>query len=457
MIGVFKISKTVRTFSFTPMPRKRGSSKKAIAAAAASVRARRAANSSDRVESGHTTEQSSSIRDPIEPAPTVQPVVVSVSSTDDEVDTTTSCSSGTGSSEYWSDLDIPTAAPAMPMFIKRRASRDGTSRATLFRRKAAIKKVRASTSDIRSFFKAVQPAPSDPLSSETHSEEENSEPCAARPASSSHDRENPDDLPPPSQWSDEEPFLPRQPDDDEAASSTDGSVKAAGRGLHYDGSDVDAVSEAIKQRFNLPNQGAALQMLRAVQHLLLSVVNQKVPRKHASKLAAKHILNKKSHHAARQVLHWALEFKRTGDIALSSRGRHSKRQRAIDIDFVRHDILEMLDERRRTSAAKFLVVLNQYLENNGFATVSPRTARKWLTRDLGFRRHNRKKGVYFDGHDRPDVQQYLHEIYIPTMDKIECRRRQYVGDEMEVVILPEDHDQPEIRVCYHDESTIHQR
>ena len=232
------------------------------------------------------------------------------------------------------------------------------------------------------------------MSSETHSEEGNSEPSAARPASSSHNRKNPDDLPPPSQWSDEEHFLPRQPDDDEEASSTDGSVKAVGRGIHYDASDVDAVSEVIKQRFNFPNQGAALQILRAVQHFLLSVLNQKVPRKYASNLAEKHIMNnKKSHHAARQVLHSALEFKRTGDIALFSRGRHSKRQRAFDIDFVRHDILEMLDERRRTSAAKFLVVLNQYLENNGFSTVSPRTVSKCLTRDLGFHWHNRKKGV----------------------------------------------------------------
>ena len=47
-------------------------------------------------------------------------------------------------------------------------------------------------------------------------------------------------------------------------------------------------------------------------------------------------------------------------------------------------------------------------------TVSDRTARRWLN-ELGFKHKvKQSKGVYHDGHDRPDVQKYLHQGYVYT-------------------------------------------
>ena len=166
-------------------------------------------------------------------------------------------------------------------------------------------------------------------------------------------------------------------------------------------------------------------------------------------------MNAAASHAARRIRHCAAEFKRNGEFELSARGKHSKMNRIIDIEFVRQDCLKLLDERRRTSASFFHRWLNDYLVQHGFDPVSKRTSRKWLTNDLGFLRHSRKKGVYFDGHDREDVQKYLHETYIPAMSEIEPRCRSYTGDDMEIVIEPEDRSLSLIRRFYHDESIFY--
>eukprot|EP00474_Spongospora_subterranea_P006785 CRZ07243.1 hypothetical protein [Spongospora subterranea] len=68
----------------------------------------------------------------------------------------------------------------------------------------------------------------------------------------------------------------------------------------------------------------------------------------------------------------------------------------------------MAEERRRLSTKSFHFRLNNCLESNGFKPVSTTTSRKWLTTELRFRRHNHTQGVYFDEHDRADVQEYLH-------------------------------------------------
>ena len=48
-------------------------------------------------------------------------------------------------------------------------------------------------------------------------------------------------------------------------------------------------------------------------------------------------------------------------------------------------------------------------------TVSERTARRWLN-ELGFKhKHKQGKGVYHDGHDRADVQKYLHQGFLPKV------------------------------------------
>ena len=56
-------------------------------------------------------------------------------------------------------------------------------------------------------------------------------------------------------------------------------------------------------------------------------------------------------------------------------------------------------------------------------TVSDRTARRWLN-ELGFKyKHKQGKGVYHDGHDRADVQKYLHQGFLPRVKNYMRRTR----------------------------------
>jgi hypothetical protein len=60
--------------------------------------------------------------------------------------------------------------------------------------------------------------------------------------------------------------------------------------------------------------------------------------------------------------------------------------------------------------------------------VSLSTARRWLHRE-GFRYIGHKKGLYFDGHDRPDVVSYRQDEFLPKMKLYESRFVRYVvGD-----------------------------
>ena len=48
--------------------------------------------------------------------------------------------------------------------------------------------------------------------------------------------------------------------------------------------------------------------------------------------------------------------------------------------------------------------------------ISISTARRWLHRE-GFRYMEHKKGLYYDGHDWPDVLDYRQNEFLPLMEK----------------------------------------
>ena len=53
------------------------------------------------------------------------------------------------------------------------------------------------------------------------------------------------------------------------------------------------------------------------------------------------------------------------------------------------------------------------------------TARRWLHRE-GFQYISYKKGLYFDGHDCPDVIQYHQDIFLPKMKEYKTHLIQYM-------------------------------
>ena len=68
--------------------------------------------------------------------------------------------------------------------------------------------------------------------------------------------------------------------------------------------------------------------------------------------------------------------------------------------------------------------------------ISLSTAQRWLHKE-GFKYTNHKKGLYFDGHDRPDVVEFRQGHFLPAMKAYEARLVRYVvGDVDQELIIP---------------------
>ena len=85
------------------------------------------------------------------------------------------------------------------------------------------------------------------------------------------------------------------------------------------------------------------------------------------------------------------------------------------------------------------------------------TAYLWLPR-LGFHRHETRKGLYVDGHERPDVISYRQEVFLPLMKELLSYTVQYEEDEAGTwhTIQPSLPTGVQLHVMYfHDESCFH--
>ena len=86
--------------------------------------------------------------------------------------------------------------------------------------------------------------------------------------------------------------------------------------------------------------------------------------------------------------------------------------------------------------------------------VSLSTARRWLRKE-GFQYIGFKKGLYFDGHDWPDVIKYRQDIFLPMVkDYFPHLVRYQAGDaEKEVDVSPPNYVERRIVLVAHDEMT----
>lgn len=66
-----------------------------------------------------------------------------------------------------------------------------------------------------------------------------------------------------------------------------------------------------------------------------------------------------------------------------------------------------------------------------------------------------RKGVYMDGHERPDVVKYRNEVFLPELAKYERQMVQFVGPELkrvEPVLAP---GEKRVIALMQDESSMH--
>ncbi|KAJ3004691.1 hypothetical protein NUW54_g4694 [Trametes sanguinea] len=89
--------------------------------------------------------------------------------------------------------------------------------------------------------------------------------------------------------------------------------------------------------------------------------------------------------------------------------------------------------------------------------ICERTARRWLIQ-LGWRRTVLRKGVYMDGHERPDVVEYRQDTFLPLMAEYERRMCRYEPTEdgtlrcIKPVLVA---GETEVIAIFHDECCFH--
>lgn len=107
---------------------------------------------------------------------------------------------------------------------------------------------------------------------------------------------------------------------------------------------------------------------------------------------------------------------------------------------------------------KFQMALNQtILPSLGITcerSLCLQTACRWLV-TLGWQLTVLQKGVYFDGHERPDVVEYREKVFLPAMEKYERRMAKYIGPQLERIEPSLAPGEKEIIAEWHDESGFH--
>ena len=311
--------------------------------------------------------------------------------------------------------------------------RTGPSRATVFRKKARLKRMSKGCHKITKFFQAGNSDVDQPLSDNDQPPSDNDQPPA----------ESDDEL-----CALMEILDVNRPEvifNYESTHAKDTSIITQDM--------LNDIHAEIKKLMKMGDHVLAVQHRQLIAQYWRRILMGQARLK-ASMQVSKDILGK-GLHAARTIRSMSNEYVACGDISLSRRGRHSKVQSTIDIPFVREAIQDFLDGRRRTNPTQLRFWLNSYLPDQGFGQVSMRTARRWL-KYLGFTKHRRCKAVYFDGHERKDVVDYRQNEFLPAMDQLDKLRAVFSGDQMEIRTPPFlNGDRKEIFLQYHDESIFH--
>ncbi len=79
-----------------------------------------------------------------------------------------------------------------------------------------------------------------------------------------------------------------------------------------------------------------------------------------------------------------------------------------------------------------------------------RSTATYYLHELGMELVCPKKGIYKDGHERPDTVE-ARKLYTARLNKYKDRECSYTGEKLETLVLPADASLPEVIRVYHDE------
>ena len=191
----------------------------------------------------------------------------------------------------------------------------------------------------------------------------------------------------------------------------------------------------------------------------LNAMQKKQPAVKASEDIAKAIYPEMNHERrGRNIRIWSGLFLKEHRLPAINQGCHTKKKSLISDENAQEICRTWLRAQRTNtiSGRSFCQWINEHFhEEVGLPSsveITERTATRWL-HILNYQVGDMsKKGMYLDGHERADVVEY-RKTFLKEMEEHLKRMPVYVGDEMEVRIMPElpESVRPQIMVV-HDES-----
>lgn len=253
---------------------------------------------------------------------------------------------------------------------------------------------------------------------------------------------------------------------------------------------LEAVEKLLRSKktvFDGGERGLQARRTRAIEsHLRLVVVNG-----HSFTVASETAAEANGFAVkwgSRQLRSWTRRWLLIRELPKSMRGRHSKTYSLLSDPAIAAELRAYVRSNKwamnpaklaqftanklvPAAAAEYMGELNdcemptglkKYMEVELFPRIhlkvgrgiSLSSARRWLRLE-GFRFIGHKKGLYFDGHDRPDVLAYRNEHFLPAMKALEYRLVRYtVGDvNKELDTSPLNYVERRLVLSPHDEMT----
>lgn len=251
--------------------------------------------------------------------------------------------------------------------------------------------------------------------------------------------------------------------------------------------DLNKVNKSTKTKFVGGANGLQARRARAMaSHLQLVTKNDRTFTVAADIAAESHGFARKW--GGRQLRGWTRQWISDRELPKSIRGSHTKVRSLLDDPVIAAELRAYLRSNKwamnpekltqftenkliPSAADEYLrhIVHNEmpkglrkYMEIELFPRIhlkvgrgiSLSTALCWMLKE-GFWYISHKKGLYFDGHDRPDVVAYRQDHFLPTMQKHEAQLIRYaVGDVgTEVDIKPSNYVERHLVMVPQDEMT----
>jgi hypothetical protein len=187
-------------------------------------------------------------------------------------------------------------------------------------------------------------------------------------------------------------------------------------------------------------------------------LNEVIGKIHLSEEIAKFLFPDRSPvHQGRLIRAWADHYLHCRDVPARQQGRHVKVRSLIHDDDVQR--LLRIYIRSETENALTSCSLAQWVKTNlhekinlaSPISISDKTAQRWL-KILGLKYGRYRKGLYNDGHERPDVVRY-REKFLMRFESYERRMIRYEGEFMEKVMISAlTQDERHLVLVTHDES-----